>query len=387
MSDSIVIVGGGAIGCSIAHFLAAQKGTASNIIVVERDTTYRIASSSLSASSIRQQFSTPINIQLSQFGYEFMSNADRNYSSHMSGISLTPSGYLFLARADQESELRTRTELARALGASLEEYSAKELSSKFHWLNANDLSYGVRGLQGEGWFDGYGLMQFYRSRARSAGVTFITGDVCDFEQKNGRIEAVRLTDGRQLHASSVVNACGAWAGNLASKIGVDLPIRARRRTMFVVSCPDKDLDLPILVDASGVYVRPEQNHFLCTTSPKPENDHDDMTLDPDFTLFEDIIWPTLAERIPAFEALRVERAWAGYYEFNTVDHNGIVGRTNVENFFVAAGFSGHGLMHSAGVGRGMAELLTFGEYRSLDLSILSPKRFAEGKLIVEDGIY
>ena len=215
----------------------------------------------------------------------------------------------------------------------------------------------------------------------------MTGDVAAFEHHSGRIESVLLADGSKLNADFVVNTCGAWSNELASKVGVELPIRARRRTAFVVSCPERIPEFPILIDTSGIFIRPEQNHFLCATSPNPENDHDDLPLDPDLALFEELIWPTLAERIPAFEALRIERAWAGYYEFNTIDQNGIVGRTDVENFYVAAGFSGHGLMHSAGVGRGLAELITYDEYRSIDLSPLSPTRFAEGKAIVEHGVY
>jgi FAD-dependent oxidoreductase domain-containing protein 1 len=121
--------------------------------------------------------------------------------------------------------------------------------------------------------------------------------------------------------------------------------------------------------------------------PPEDRDADDLPLDPDFTLFEDTAWPTLAERIPAFEALRVERTWAGYYEFNTVDHNGLVGQVGPDNFYLATGFSGHGLMHSAGVGRGMAELLTHGGFRSIDLNPLSPRRLETGEHIVEDAVY
>ncbi|WP_254615007.1 FAD-binding oxidoreductase [Burkholderia pyrrocinia] len=114
------------------------------------------------------------------------------------------------------------------------------------------------------------------------------------------------------------------------------------------------------------------------------DDLDDLPLDVNFAEFEDIIWPTLAERIPSFEALRVEHAWAGYYEYNVLDHNGIVGQSGPENSFVAAGFSGHGMMHSPGVGRAMAELLSFGEYQTIDLTPLSPGRIESGELVIEE---
>jgi len=375
------------MGSSVAYFLATCIGDSANLIVVERDPTYRIASSSLSASSVRQQFSTPVSIQLSQFGYEFMAGLDKIGGPGSTGVSLTPRGYLFVGRADQAKELRARTKLARSLGVALQEYTQSELQTAFSWLNVADLEYGVRGLGGEGWFDGYCLMQTYRARAKAAGVTFVTGEVSGLVERNGRISSVQLADGSELATTIVVNTCGAWSNDLASKIGLALPIRARRRSAFVVSCPTPIPDFPILVDTSRIYVRPEQNHFLCTHSPKPEDDLDDLPLDPDCHQFDDVIWPTLAERIPVFEALRLERAWAGYYEYNTIDQNGIVGKTEIENLFVAAGFSGHGLMHSAGVGRGLAELIAHGEYRSIDLSQLSPNRFAEGRQIVETGVY
>jgi glycine/D-amino acid oxidase-like deaminating enzyme len=154
-----------------------------------------------------------------------------------------------------------------------------------------------------------------------------------------------------------------------------------------VSCPTPIADLPILIDTSGVYLRREQNHFLCIVSPTAEQDLDDLPLDANFAEFEEIIWPALAERISAFEALRIEHTWAGYYEYNYLDHNGLVGQMGPENSYVAAGFSGHGMMHSPGVGRGMAELLGFGEFRTIDLSSLSPARLSSGNLIVEEGVY
>ena len=142
------------------------------------------------------------------------------------------------------------------------------------------------------------------------------------------------------------------------------------------------------MEQTGIFVRPEQQHFLCVLSPSAAEDHDDLPLDPDFPLFEEHIWPTLAERIPAFEA-SPPGAVRGrvYYEYNTADHNGLVGQIGPDNFYVATGFSGHGLMHSAGVGRGMAEILTHGSYQTLDLSPLSPSRLQTGQLIVEDAVY
>ncbi|MGQ7932514.1 NAD(P)/FAD-dependent oxidoreductase [Paraburkholderia sp. D1E] len=387
MSERIVITGGGAMGCSIAYFLSLQKTPGREIWVIEKDPTYRIASSSLSASSIRQQFSTPICIQLSQFGYDFFSSCEREKARYGAGVDLVDCGYLFVGNAQQESVLRRRSSLARSLGVELQEHSAEALQQRYPWMNVSDLTYAVEGLAGEGWFDGYSVMQWFRNRAREAGVHFATGEAAGYRTRGNRITHVDLTDGREISGDTFVNASGAWCAPLAKSVGVDLPVRPRRRSAFVVSCPKSIPDMPILIDTSGVYLRREQNHFLCIVSPSAERDLDNLPLDVQFCEFDEIIWPTLAERIPAFEALRVEHAWAGYYEYNILDQNGIVGQSGPDNSFVAAGFSGHGMMHSPGVGRAMAELLAFGEFRTLDLSPLSPARLTSGQLVIEEGVY
>jgi len=393
MRQHTLIVGGGAIGSASAYFLSGLAGEHERITVIERDPSYQYASSSLSAASIRQQFSTPLSVQLSSVGHAFMRDCVDEHGKPGGAVGLHESGYLFLGRADQAAALRARTRLARGYGAVIDELSPEQLAARYPWLVCDDIDYACIGVAGEGWFDGYMLQQWYRRHARSQGVQYVQGEVTGFVLNGSRIVAAQLADGTQIACDRVVNAAGAWSARLAASVGLDIPVRARRRTVFMVSCPPAAqrtlTGFPVLVDCSGVYVRPEQQHFLCVLSPPPEADFDDLPLDPDFSLFENHIWPTLAERIPAFEALRVERAWAGYYEFNTADHNGLVGvaADGPANFILATGFSGHGLMQSAGVGRGVAELLTYGAYRTLDLSPLSPQRLQTGALIVEEAVY
>ncbi|MFM0651671.1 NAD(P)/FAD-dependent oxidoreductase [Paraburkholderia sediminicola] len=198
MSERIVITGGGAIGCSIAYFLSLQKTPGREIWVIEKDPTYRIASSSLSASSIRQQFSTPICIQLSQFGYDFFSSCEREKAQYGAGVDLVDCGYLFVGNAQQESVLRRRSSLARSLGVELQEHSAEVLQQRYPWMNVSDLTYAVEGLAGEGWFDGYSVMQWFRNRAREAGVHFATGEAAGYRTRGNRITHVELTNGREI---------------------------------------------------------------------------------------------------------------------------------------------------------------------------------------------
>lgn len=382
MQSEVLIIGGGAIGYSTAYFLA-QSNPRLQIVVLERDPTYEYASSARSASSLRQQFSTRVNVELSAFGFEFLTQCE----AADAGVGLVERGYLFLARPEQEAALRQCSALASGAGAKVVEMDATSLVRRFPFLQCDDVSYGVVGESGEGWFDGYALMQTFRARAAALGVKAIRGAaerlICDAE----RVTSVRLSDGGAITADYVVIAAGAWSRPLAASAGVDLPVRARRRTAFALTCPIALPDFPILIDTSGVYVRPDGQGFVSMLSPAAAHDHDDLPLEPDMEQFEADIWAPLAHRIPAFESLRIKRAWAGYYEYNTIDQNGLVGRIGPKTLYVATGFSGHGLMHSAGVGRGLAELMTQGAFQTIDLSDLAPDRFARNQAIRETAIY
>jgi glycine/D-amino acid oxidase-like deaminating enzyme len=198
---------------------------------------------------------------------------------------------------------------------------------------------------------------------------------------------VRLGDGSTLDCEVVVNAAGPWAARVAAMAGVELPVRARRRAVLVLDCPEPPKACPLVIDTSGVWFRPEGRHFIAGAPPRPGEDLDDLPLEPDHTLFEDVLWPALAERVPAFERLRVTGAWAGYYEYNTVDQNGIVGRhPEIANLYFGNGFSGHGIQQAPAVGRGLAELILHGEYRTLDLSPLGLERLARGEAVRERNV-
>jgi FAD-dependent oxidoreductase domain-containing protein 1 len=193
---------------------------------------------------------------------------------------------------------------------------------------------------------------------------------------------IRLTDGTRISSRFVVNAAGPWAGALARLAGVSLPVVARKRTVYVISCPQKVEPLPLVVDPSGFWIRPEGNGYIAGLPP--ESDPDDAPLEPDYDAFESQLWPALARRIPAFEAARLERAWAGYYEMNTFDHNGIVGfHPELRNLLLMNGFSGHGLQQAPVVGRGVAELIGHGRFVTVDLSALGYERISAGRPLLE----
>ncbi len=384
------MIGGGAIGSAIAAWTLGDPAFRGEVTVIERDPSYARASSALSASSIRQQFSSPINIAMSRFGIEFLrdSGALLAVGGERPEVGLKEQGYLFLASAAGAGILEENHRLQRAHGAQVVLLDPAELRRRFAWLSTDGVVLGSLGVSGEGWFDGYSLLQAFRRKARATGATYLQAEACGFETEGGNVRAVRLADGARVMCDVVVNAAGPWAREPAAWLGFDLPVRARRRSVFVVTCPTRIEGAPLVIDPSGVYFRPEgARGFICGTSPDAAHDPDDLPLEPDHAAFEDVVWPALAARVPAFEALRQTGAWAGYYEFNTFDQNGIVGfHPEVRNLVFANGFSGHGLQQSPAIGRGVAELVVHGAYRTLDLSPLAYERIAANRPLVERNV-
>ena len=394
-SVDVAIIGAGIQGAAIAWWLL-RLDPALRVALIERDTGFSQASSQRSASSIRQQFSHPINIQLSQFGLQFLREAPSLLAvdGEAPEIGLTDPGYLYLARTEGADSLRAQHALQRQHGAPIELLERDALANRFAWLRTGDLALGTLGAGAEGWFDGPALHQAMLRAARAQGATLIRGEVVDFEMAGAdrsgtgaasRIAALRLADGTRLVCGTAVNAAGAWARPLAAAAGIDLPVHARRRTVFVFSCPTMLADCPLVIDPSGFWFRPEGRQFIGGRTP--DDDADDLPLEPNLAEFDEAFWTGLAHRVPAFEALRIENAWAGYYEMNLFDHNALLGaHPAVDNLLFATGFSGHGMQQAPAVGRGIAELIVHGAYRSLDLSVLSVARLAQGQRIIESNV-
>ncbi|MGB3451657.1 MAG: FAD-binding oxidoreductase [Giesbergeria sp.] len=388
----IAIIGGGAIGSAIAFFLT-QMAPQQPVVVVERDPSYARASSALSASSIRQQFSSLINIAISQFGIEFLRDIGARLQVHgeQPDIGLVEAGYLYLASPAGEAVLRDNHAVQRGMGADVALLAPDALRARFPWLSTDGVSLGSLGLSSEGWFDGYSLLQALRRKAQAQGARYVQGEVVgvDTQAHAGvqHVTALRLADGQRLECGAVVNAAGAWARPVAQWLGIDLPVFGKRRTVFHFTCPDALPGCPLLIDPSGIWLRPEGTGFIAGYAPPEDADPDDAPLDPDHAAFEDHVWPTLAERIPAFEALRLRSTWAGYYEMNTFDHNAILGlHPACDNLYFANGFSGHGLQQCPAVGRGLAELIVTGRWQTLDLEPLAFQRLLDNRPLLERNV-
>jgi FAD-dependent oxidoreductase domain-containing protein 1 len=384
---SVVIVGGGVIGAASACFLARDEGAA--VTVLERDPSYRRASSALSASSIRQQFSTPINIALSQASLAFLHRIgdELEVDGQRPGIDLVEAGYLYLATAAGAAQLRVNHALQRAHGAAIELLDTATLRARWPWLATDGLVLGAHGVRGEGWFDGPALHAAFRRKAQACGARFVRAEAVAFDRSGDRVQAVRDADGHAHPCDALLIAAGAWSAPLAAALGIVLPVQASKRDVFVLSSPARLPGCPLLIDPSGVWLRPDGSLFLAGAPPRGDDD-EELPLDAiDHGLFDDVIWPTLAARVPAFEALRVHSAWAGYYEMNRFDHNGFAGvLPGWRNAFVACGFSGHGMQHAPAIGRAMAERIARGRFDSIDLAPLAAERLLRGERLVEANV-
>lgn len=386
----VIIIGGGVTGCATGYFLAAGQfdGT---VLVVERDPSYAYAPSARAAGGIRQQFSTPENVRIGLFGAEFVKNVGQYLAvdGEVPQLGFKERGYLILASPQALPLMRDNHAVQRNIGADIVYQSNEDLSARFPWLVTEGLAGGFLGLENEGWLDPYSLLQAYRRKAISLGVTVIRDEVTTLRCQGHRITEVGLRSGRSVTPGIVLNAAGARdATSIAAQVGTSLPIEPRKRCAFVFECREHVGTTPQVVLPNGVAFRHEGERFLAVVAPPPERDPPTTGFDIDYALFDEIIWPALAERVPAFEAIKVTNAHACHYDFNTLDENAILGHVpDVEDFIVAAGFSGHGLMQSPAVGRALSELIQFGEYRTLDLSRFGYERVANNTPLLETNCY
>ena len=379
-SFDVVIAGGAAVGSAAAYFLASEPAFGGSVLVLEKDASYTYCATARSAASIRHQFSTPENIRMSQFGTQFIESVATRLAvdGDVPDVGFRESGYLFLASEAGREVIASNHRIQRELGAQVALLDGDELAQRFAWLNTADLAIGSLGLAGEGWLDAYGLMRALRRKAISLGAHYREAEVATLVRQGPRITHVELSDGRRIACGTVVNAAGTGARALAQSAGILLPVEARKRCVFHFTSPEPARGCPLVVDPSGAWFRPEGDGFICGISPTAADDPECNDFDVQHTLWDEVLWPTLAARVPGFEAARVRNAWAGHYDVNTLDHNVILGaHPDLDNLLFANGFSGHGMQQAPAVGRALSELVAHGRYRTLDLGRLGWQRIVE----------
>jgi len=384
----IVIVGGGVVGSATAFYLKKQ-GFKGSVAIIERDTTYGYSCTARSAGGLRQQFSTPQNIALSLFGLSLIRNLEKEFGAG-ADLGFREQGYLILASSEGAGILDENHRIQMANGADNVLLDPKDLKETFPWIETDALALGCFGRSGEGWLDPYSLMTLLRKAAVALGASVVPGEVSGISIAEDRVTSVMLANGETITCGALVNAGGAGAGALARMAGIDLPVGPRKRYVYVLDCPAATAELhkaPLSVDPSGIWFRPEGNHFISGLSPEEHEEPTDLDWEVDYNWFEERIWPGLAARVPLFEAIKVINAWVGHYDYNALDQNAVIGaHPRIRNFYFGNGFSGHGLQQGPGVGNALAELILHGGFRTNDFACFGYERIAAGSPLFEQNV-
>ena len=393
-SYDIVIVGGAIMGASAAWFLSQDKDFDGRVLVVDRDLTFEKTSTMHTNSCMRQQFSGELNVRISQFAADFVKNL-RTYMGNddrVPELSIRSFGYMYLAEDEAFANvLRENQKVQLAAGAATQLMTPDEIKAAYPFYTVDDIVLGSINLVDEGLWDATAVFDWWRKSARENGVEYIENEVVSITKNASgqKVESVTLKSGKVIACGQVLNASGPRASRTADMAGIKIPVEPRKRYSWIFSAETPlDRDLPLTIDPSGVHVRENGGGtYQCGAHSEidPAVDYDDFTMD--FTIWETHVWPVLAARIPAFEAIKVQAEWAGHYSMNTFDHNAILGpHTEVENFFFINGFSGHGLQQSPAMGRGIAEIMVHGAYKALDLSEFHFDRIPAGRKIIEKAV-
>ena len=390
-SYDVILIGGAMYGSSIAWWLSRDPGFDGSILLVERDLSFEFAATSHTNSCIRQQFSNTTNIQISQFGAEFINNF-QSYFDHdprVPHIPIQSFGYMYLANTAADAENLRQSQVVQAqLGAGTRHMTAAEIQAEYPFYNVDDITAGNHNTANEGYFDGGTIFDWCKRVAQEKGAEYVQNEVVAINRQADRIHSVTLASGETLSCGLLVNCTGPRGAHTARMAGIDLPVEPRKRYSFIFDAEQPlDRDLPLTIDPSGVHMRSEGRYYLAGCPPDDDAPvaYDDFKQD--HSIWQEKVWPILAARVPKFEAIKLINSWAGHYDYNTFDQNAIIGQHHeVENFLFANGFSGHGLQQSMAIGRGLAEFITYGAYRSIDLSPFAYKRIAEGNPLVEKAV-
>ena len=386
----VVIIGGAMIGSSTAWWTARNPDFTGRILVVERDPTYQFAATTHTNSCIRQQFGSEINIRISQFGVTFLQDfAGFMADAEAPNIHLHDFGYLYLADTQGFADVLIDNQLTQSrLGAGTRIMTPDQIAAEYPFYNLDGIILGSHNPLNEGYFDGGTMFDWFRKKARALGAEYVKNEVTGISRSSDKVTGVTLASGETIGADIIVNASGTRGAQTARMAGLDIPIEPRRRYTFIFDAAEPlARDLPLTIDPSGVHMRTDGRYYMagCPPDDDPAVDFDDFRMD--HAIWEDKVWPAIATRVPAFERVKLINSWVGHYDYNTLDQNAIVGpHPEVGNFLFANGFSGHGLQQSPAMGRGLSELICYGQYRTLDMSDLGYGRVTRNAPLLERAI-
>ena len=386
-SFDVLIVGGGVMGASTAyHLTKAQPGI--KVAVLEKDPAYQFSSSTLSMANVRIQFSLKENIEISLHALEVFESFGplMAVEGEEPDIAFHQEGNLFLYDQAGADKAAQAYDLQKSLGCAIEQWPLEKISQVYNLYRPGpDIVSAYFGPK-DGHLDAYAVVMGFRAKARSQGAKFLKAEATRIISDAGRVRGVETAGGTSYLAETVINCAGAWCSPLAETAGVKLPVEPVKRQIYALDVAEKpDVPLPLTILPSGMYFRTELGELILL-GKSLEDDEVGYSFSYDRERFINRMWAELAGFVPAWERLKIVRGWGGLYAENRLDGNAILGEwPELKGFYLANGFSGHGLQQGPAVGRYLTELI-LGLAPSLDLSIFTPERILENRPIPEMGL-
>ena len=379
----VVIIGAGIIGASVAYHLAIRGCT--DVLILEKAEAPITGSTALSAGGVRHQFAREVNIHLSKYSIDRFKNFSEEVGGH---ADLRQTGYLFLInKEDTWAQFQEQVKLQRSLGVRVELLEARETLKYVPGIRLDDIVGATFGPD-DGFCDPYGISSGYLKRARELGVRVaLSTPVISAQLHGDHLVAVETPDGL-VRGEFVVNACGAWSGQVAALFGIDLPVEPYRRNAYMTERFPKFPDpIPLTFDVeTGFWMRKEGDSVLFGLANAAEPPG--VNLNVDWEWLPEVLEAGI-ERFPLLEEARLakKQCWAGLYGISP-DHMPILGRhPETPNYLHASGFSGHGVMHSPATGMLIAEEILDGRAHSINIDDLRITRFRNMSVESETNVY
>jgi FAD-dependent oxidoreductase domain-containing protein 1 len=384
----VLIIGGGVIGSACAmSLLKAAPGH--SVTVIEPDPTYEFAASPKASGGVRRLFALPENIAMSQFGIDWFHAFHEHVAvdNEAPDLNWKQGGYLFIVPPDEAAVAKLQRDhaLQRAMGVNVDMLDRDALKRRFPSLHVDDLGAAAFSPD-DGWLDPNAVLQGLRKKARSLGTTYLKDRVVSLHAEGGLVRSATLASGAVLPAEHFVNCAGAWAKQVCAMLDMPLPVEPMRRFDTYFECQADIEPLPFIKDLNRLATRPEGRGY--TAGLVNWNEPRGLNFEIDHEYFRTNVWAAAAHRVPAFATIKERRTWTGLYDQNEMDANMILGRHpgRLDNFLMAVGFSGHGLMHAPAVGRAIAELILGDGFKTIDLSRMGYQRVIDNAPYREDGI-
>lgn len=378
-SASIVIIGGGVSGCSIAWNLARQG--VKDIVLLEKDTLAN-GSTGRCGAGVRMQWGAKRNCQLAQFSIDFYEKANE-ILDYPRNIEFEQSGYLIVAANENEAaQFQQNVQLQNSLGIESSYLTPREAQAIVPLIDRSQFV-AATFCQSDGHLNPFHTTEAFALAAQRLGVTILKHtEVTGIEVKKGRIQAVETAAGRIL-TPLVVNAAGGWSKVIGAMAGVDIPIYVQRHQILVTEPLERILDPMVMGFAYNIYIQ-QVPHGSIIMGRSDNSEPLDLRVTSGWRFLEEMT-QTCGTLLPALRSVKILRQWAGHYCM-TEDAQPIYGPVEeVEGLYLALGFSGHGFMLAPATGQLLTEMI-LGQPLTIDVSDLDMGRFERRELFHESSV-